>query len=144
MAGINVIDIWIDGACSGNPGPGGWAYLMKFKTGNGMVEKMDSAAIRDTTNNQMEVAALEQALLALKYSCYVTIHTDSMDLIGWMTEGWKRKNPTLKIWLGRIDDLVKKEGHALVLKKVEAHSGELNNDRVDHEACRQRDIAKSL
>ncbi len=144
MAKLQNVDVWIDGACSGNPGPGGWAYLIKVATSKGMVEKMDSGGCRDTTNNQMEVIALEQALLALKYGCYVTVHTDSRNLIGWMAEGFKRNDATLKLFLDRIDKLIKDTGHGLVFHKVLAHSGELNNDRVDHEAVRQRDVAKDL
>ena len=141
---ITDVSLWIDGACSGNPGPGGYAYLIIVQTKNGVVERVDGAPSRQTTSNQMEVIALEQGLLPLKYGCNVTVHTDSANLIGWMSKGWKRKDPTLKLFLDRIDEMCADRGHKLTFVKVAGHSGVVNNERVDKEAQRQRDVAKTL
>ena len=89
----NTVDIWTDGACSGNPGPGGWGAILTY----GGTEKELSGAEAATTNNRMELMAAIQALEALKRSSTVRLHTDSkyvMDGVtkwihGWKKNGWK-------------------------------------------------------
>src|ERR1043165_2144335 len=88
-----VVEIFTDGACSGNPGPGGWGAILRF----GETEKELSGGERQTTNNRMEMMAVIEALRALKKPVPVLIHTDSkyvMDgatqwLKGWKAKGWK-------------------------------------------------------
>ena len=93
--------IYTDGACSGNPGPGGWAAILRY---NGH-EKELSGGERETTNNRMELMAVISALTALKESCEVELWTDSQYiekainegwLAGWKRRGWKRKGGELK------------------------------------------------
>ena len=87
------VEIFTDGACSGNPGPGGWGTILRF---NG-VEKELSGGMDDTTNNRMEIMAVLEGLRALTRPCQVTVYTDSkyvMDsatkwLEGWVRKGWK-------------------------------------------------------
>ncbi|HVK81371.1 MAG TPA: ribonuclease HI, partial [Verrucomicrobiae bacterium] len=89
----NTVDIWTDGACSGNPGPGGWGAVLRY----GDTEKELSGAEAATTNNRMELMAAIQALEALKRASTVRLHTDSkyvMDgltkwIHGWKRNGWK-------------------------------------------------------
>ncbi len=98
--------IYTDGACSGNPGPGGWAAILRY----GEAEKVLSGGERNTTNNRMELTAVIRALEALKGPCDVTLYSDSKYVVeamaqgwakGWQARGWKRssgsqaKNPEL-------------------------------------------------
>ena len=96
------VDIFTDGACSGNPGPGGWGAILRF---NG-IEKELSGGERETTNNRMEMTAVITALSALKEPCEVTLYSDSKYIIdsvtkgwavGWRAKGWKKsdKSPAL-------------------------------------------------
>ena len=85
------VELFTDGACSGNPGPGGWGVILRAKG----QEKELSGAEKNTTNNQMEMMAVIAGLEALKRPCQVTITTDSQYVIKGMTEwltGWKAKN----------------------------------------------------
>ena len=87
---MNSVDIYTDGACKGNPGPGGWGVLMK----SGATEKELFGGERLTTNNRMELMAVIQALQALKRPCAVTLYVDSQYVLKGMTEwlpGWKAK-----------------------------------------------------
>lgn len=84
------VSIFCDGACSGNPGPGGWAYLLRW---NGH-EKTGAGGARHTTNNRMELSAATEALKSLQEPCDVTVYTDSQYVVKGMTEwmaGWVRK-----------------------------------------------------
>ena len=100
------VTIYTDGACSGNPGPGGWAAILRY----GEAEKVLSGGERNTTNNRMELTAVIRALEALKGPCDVTLYSDSKYVVeamaqgwakGWQARGWKRssgsqaKNPEL-------------------------------------------------
>ncbi len=130
------VDIYTDGACSGNPGPGGWGALLRF----GDTEKELSGSERDTTNNRMEMMAVIAALEALKSPCVVQLYTDSkyvMDgatqwLAGWKKRGWKNagrepvKNTPL--WQ-RLDEAMKR--HEMHWHWVKGHSGHPENERVD-------------
>ncbi len=130
------VEIWTDGACSGNPGPGGWGAILI----HGATEKELSGGERATTNNRMELMAAIAALEALKRSCAVTLHTDSryvMDGItkwisGWKAKGWKTasKDPV------KNEDLWRRLDEARVPHKVEwrwvrGHDGDTMNERAD-------------
>ena len=130
------VDIFTDGACSGNPGPGGWGTILR----TGEHEKELSGGDRATTNNRMELTAVIRGLEALKRPSSVTIHTDSryvMDgITQWMTRwkknGWKTadKKPVKNEDLWReLDALCAK--HDLKWQWVRGHSGHPENERAD-------------
>lgn len=87
------VTIFSDGACSGNPGPGGWASVLLC---NGR-ERRISGSCESTTNNRMEITAVLEALKVLKFPCYVTVVTDSAYVVNTMTQGWKR-NKNNDLW----------------------------------------------
>lgn len=87
------VTIYTDGACSGNPGPGGWAAILT----DGTREKYISGGEEDTTNNRMELLAAIKGLEALRYPCEVDLYSDSQYLISTMTKGWKR-NKNVDLW----------------------------------------------
>ncbi len=125
------VEIFTDGACSGNPGPGGWAALLRY---NGH-EKEISGGEPDTTNNRMEMMAVIEALSALKKPSRVKLYTDSqyvqkgvvewMD--GWKAKGWK-KVKNVDLWQ-RIDSLL--DVHKVEFHWVRGHDGHKENERVD-------------
>lgn len=130
------VDIWTDGACSGNPGPGGWGVLLK--SGEHVKELYGGEPA--TTNNRMELQAAIEALSSLKRRCDVTLHTDSryvMDGItswihGWKARGWKTaaKKPVLNEDLWRqLDDLNAR--HDVTWQWVKGHDGDEGNERAD-------------
>jgi len=130
------VDIWTDGACSGNPGPGGWGAVLRY----GETEKELSGGEAATTNNRMELMAAIQALEALKGHVNVTLHTDSkyvMDGVtkwihGWKKNGWKTadKKPVKNddLWK-RLD--VARERHEVTWKWVKGHADDVMNNRAD-------------
>ncbi len=131
------VDIYTDGACRGNPGPGGWGAILVY----GGREKELSGGERDTTNNRMELTAAIEALSALKVRCEVTLTSDSRYLIdgiekgwakSWRARGWKKadKSPALNpdLW-GRLLDLLEK--HDVTLVWVRGHVGHPYNERCD-------------
>ena len=131
------VDIFTDGACSGNPGPGGWGAILRF---NG-VEKELSGGERETTNNRMEMTAVITALSALKESCEVTLYSDSKYIIdsvtkgwavGWRSRGWKKadKSPALNadLWEKLLALL---EKHKVTFEWVKGHAGHPENERCD-------------
>ena len=133
-----VVDIFTDGACSGNPGPGGWGALMRI----GTVEKELCGGELETTNNRMEMMAVIQALTALKRPCSVTLHLDSQYvlkgitewLVGWKAKGWKTaaKQPVKNVDLWqRLDALVSTAGHTIDWRWVKGHAGHPGNERAD-------------
>lgn len=142
-----IIEIFTDGACSGNPGPGGWGVILRCKD----IEKELSGGAPETTNNRMELTAVIEALKALKRECDVVIHTDSryvMDgvqqwLPNWKKNGWKttnKKSPVKNIDLWQeLDVLLQK--HQIRWIWVKGHNGHEENERVDRLA---RDFAKSF
>ncbi|HEU4837991.1 MAG TPA: ribonuclease HI [Micavibrio sp.] len=125
------VEIFTDGACSGNPGPGGWAALLRYKG----VEKEISGGERETTNNRMEMTAVIEALAALKKPSTVDLYTDSqyvqkgvtewMD--GWKAKGWK-KVKNVDLWQ-RIDCEMAR--HKVTFHWVRGHDGHIENERVD-------------
>ncbi len=131
------VDIFTDGACSGNPGPGGWGAILRF---NG-IEKELSGGERETTNNRMEMTAVITALSALKEPCEVTLYSDSKYIIdsvtkgwavGWRAKGWKKsdKSPALNpdLW-EKLLALV--ERHNVTFVWVKGHAGHPENERCD-------------
>ena len=142
------VEIFTDGACRGNPGPGGWAALLRSQG----VEKMLSGAELETTNNQMELMAAIQGLEALNRASIVALTTDSQYvrqgitqwIHGWKGNGWKTsqkqpvKNKTL--WQ-RLDDAVEK--HRVEWHWVKGHSGHEENERVDMAANDAIDVMQA-
>ncbi len=132
----NTVDIWTDGACSGNPGPGGWGAILHYAG----VEKELSGAEAATTNNRMELTAAIQALNALKRSSKVRLHTDSkyvMDGVtkwihGWKKNGWKTadKKPVKNDDLWKLLDEANAR-HEVTWKWVKGHSDNEMNNRAD-------------
>ncbi len=134
------VEIYTDGACSGNPGPGGWAALLRA----GKHERELTGAEPHTTNNRMELTAALRALEALKRPCRVVLHTDSTYLQkgmsdwieNWKRNGWKRPRkggkpkPVLNVDLWRALDAVCAR-HQVEWRWVEAHAGIPDNERVD-------------
>jgi ribonuclease HI len=130
------IDIFTDGACSGNPGPGGWAAILRA----GHHEREISGGEASTTNNRMELLAVINGLAALKQPSKVTIHTDSkyvMDgaskwLQRWKANGWKTadKKPVKngELWL-RLEQALAR--HTVSWVWVQGHSGHPENERAD-------------
>ncbi len=131
------VEIFTDGACSGNPGPGGWGAVLRY---NGK-EKELSGGERETTNNRMELTAAIMALRALKEPCKVTLTTDSKYLAdgiekgwaaSWKKNGWKKadKKPALNVDLWEeILDLFSK--HDISINWVKGHNGHPENERCD-------------
>ena len=126
------IEIFTDGACSGNPGPGGWGALLRY---NG-VEKELSGGEPNTTNNRMEMMAVIQALAALKKPSTVTLYTDSQYvqrgvtewMKGWKAKGWPDRIKNQDLWL-RIDSAI--QVHTVKFVWVRGHDGHEENERVD-------------
>jgi ribonuclease HI len=126
------VEIFTDGACSGNPGPGGWGALLRY---NG-VEKEISGGEPETTNNRMEMMAVIQALAALKKPSTVTLYTDSQYvqrgvtewMKGWKAKGWPTRIKNQDLWL-RIDSAL--QVHTVKFVWVRGHDGHEENERVD-------------
>ncbi|MBE6454517.1 MAG: ribonuclease HI [Alphaproteobacteria bacterium] len=140
------IEIFTDGACSGNPGAGGWGAILRY----GDIEKELSGGESDTTNNRMELTAVIEALKALKRPCKITLYTDSryvMDgvnqwLPNWKVNGWRtsnKKSPVknIDLWQALESQL---EKHQIKWVWVKGHNGHPENERVDKLA---RDQAKA-
>ena len=134
---MDVIEIYTDGACSGNPGPGGWAYLMRWKG----IEKKESGCEKHTTNNRMELKAPIEALKAIKRPVEkIIIYTDSQYIsrgINEWLEGWKKrnfisvKNPDL--W-HELSDLLSNKTKSVEAVWIRGHSGHAENELVDRMA----------
>lgn len=130
------VDIWTDGACKGNPGPGGWGALLR----QGPHEKTLCGGELNTTNNRMELLAVIQALRALKRPCHVVIHTDSQYvqkgmtewLTNWKARGWRTadKKPVKNADLWQALDELAGE-HTLRWQWVRGHAGDPGNERAD-------------
>lgn len=130
------VEIFTDGACSGNPGPGGWGAILR----HGETEKELSGGEAHTTNNRMELMAAISALEALKMPCSVVLHTDSQYLkdgitkwiVNWKRNGWKTssKEPVknAELWQ-RLDAALGR--HEIHWKWVKGHAGHVENERAD-------------
>lgn len=141
------IEVFTDGACRGNPGPGGWGVLLRF---NGH-EKELWGGEPDTTNNRMELTAAIEGLKALKESCKVDLTTDSQYvrlgitewMINWKKRGWKTadKKPVKNVDLWQaLDEQAAR--HQVVWHWVKGHSGHRENEIVDQLANRGIDELK--
>ena len=138
------VTVYTDGACSGNPGPGGWAAILTY---NGH-EKELSGGEESTTNNRMELSAVIAALDALKEKCSVTLYTDSQYierainehwLDGWKKRGWRRKDgpvKNLELWQ-ELDRLL--HAHEVSVHWVKGHADNEMNNRCDALAVKRRD-----
>ena len=133
---MNQVEIYTDGACKGNPGPGGWGVLLRM----GRHEKEMSGSDPATTNNRMEMTAAIRALNALTEPCEVTLHTDSRYVIdgitkwvhGWQKKGWVNasKQPVRNADLWH-DLIAAAKRHKITWEWVKGHDGHVENERVD-------------
>jgi len=135
------VHLYTDGGCSGNPGPGGWAFLLRHPASGKVLER--SGGARETTNNRMELTAVIQGLSALKKPTRVQLFTDSV-YVGkgmsewmpkWKANGWRRREgkklvpvKNEELWR-RLDQLLRI--HQVQYTRVAGHSGHPENDRVD-------------
>ncbi len=130
--------IYTDGACKGNPGPGGWGAML---TSGGTVKELFGGEL-GTTNNRMEMMAVIEALTALKRPCRVILHVDSQYVLkgmtewltGWKARGWRTaaKEPVKNVDLWqRLDTLVNGSGHQIEWVWVRGHDGDPGNERAD-------------
>lgn len=143
MAEMYVVDIYTDGACSGNPGPGGWGAILMY----GEHRKELSGGEKQTTNNRMELMAVICALKALKKPCKVNLYSDSAYvvnafnqnwIIGWQRNGWKNsaKVPVANIDLWQ-ELLSLTNTHVVSFIKVKGHADNEFNNRCDELAVEQ-------
>ncbi|SHE72736.1 ribonuclease HI [Kaistia soli DSM 19436] len=130
------VQIWTDGACSGNPGPGGWGAVLVF---GGQTKELSGGAA-ETTNNRMELTAAIEALSALKRPCKIDLHTDSQYvkggitgwIHGWKKNGWKTadKKPVKNVDLWQqLDEALKR--HDVAWHWVRGHDGNVENEKAD-------------
>ncbi len=146
---MNHVEIHTDGACKGNPGPGGWGVLLK----SGTTEKELSGGELSTTNNRMELTAVIEALAALKRPCHVSLYLDSEYvrkgitewIHGWKAKGWRTASrqpvKNVELWQ-RLDELVATSGHRIEWHWVRGHAGNPGNERAD--ALANRGVAEVL
>lgn len=150
---LKEVTIYTDGACSGNPGPGGYGVVLLYRGHR----KELSAGFRDTTNNRMEILAAIKGLESLKEKCKVTLYTDSQYLVNaiekswakkWRANGWMRdkKNPALNadLW-ARLLKL--SEFHELEMIWIKGHAGNPENERCDQlavDAIKQPDLPPDI
>jgi ribonuclease HI len=137
---LALVEIFTDGACKGNPGPGGWGAVIR----SGEREKELSGGEPLTTNNRMELLAAIRALEALKRPCEVVLHTDSIYvrdgitkwIHGWRRNGWRTadKKPVknAELWQELVEAAAP---HKIDWRWVKGHSGHPENDRADKLAC---------
>ncbi len=138
---VGMVDIYTDGACKGNPGPGGWGALLRF----GDKEKELYGGEKLTTNNRMELLAVIRALEALNRSCRARVHTDSQYvqkgisewIHNWKLRGWRTadKKPVKNVDLWRQLDTLAGQ-HQLQWVWVKGHAGHADNERADQLANR--------
>ncbi|MDZ4657154.1 MAG: ribonuclease HI [Bythopirellula sp.] len=141
MAKSSQVHLFTDGGCSGNPGPGGWAFILRHPATGKQMER--SGGERETTNNRMELTAVVEGLSALKQSASVELFTDSVYvgkgmsewLPKWKANGWRRKEGTKLVpvknedlWRQLDEQLAR---HQVAYTRVAGHSGHAENDRVD-------------
>ena len=144
MADEPEVVLYTDGACSGNPGPGGWAFVMRHLPSGKELER--SGGAENTTNNRMELQAVVEGLSTLKRSTTVLIVSDSAYVLNglsswiksWKRNGWKRKEGSkmvevknVDLWK-RLDELVAE--HEVEFSKIKGHSGHPENERCDEMA----------
>jgi ribonuclease HI len=142
------VEIFTDGACKGNPGPGGWAALLRV----GKHEKELTGSEPDTTNNRMEMMAVLRALKALTRPCEIALHSDSKYVIegmtrwvaGWQRKGWinasKKPVRNADLWHDLIEAAAP---HTIEWIWVRGHDGHVENERVDKLASAAAEKARS-
>ena len=135
---MTAVTIYTDGACRGNPGPGGWGVLLLA----GEHRRELSGAEPATTNNRMELTAVIEGLQALKRPCEVDLYLDSQYvrqgitewIAGWKAKGWRTASnqpvKNVELWK-RLDTLVNTGGHRIEWRWVKGHSGHPGNERAD-------------
>ena len=145
---MNQVVIYTDGACKGNPGPGGWGVLLQA----GHHRKELFGGELNTTNNRMELTAVIEALRALKRPCDVALYLDSEYvrkgitewIHGWKAKGWKTaaKQPVknAELWQ-ELDHLVSTAGHRIAWHWVKGHAGDPGNEKADELANKGVDLA---
>ncbi len=143
----DVVEIWTDGGCKPNPGPGGWGAILRFRG----VEKELSGAEPRTTNNRMELTAAAMALETLKRPCQVVLHTDSQYVKNGVTRwhaGWVRRNwrnaagdpvANMDLWRRLLDAAA---AHRIEWRWVRGHSGHPMNERADALATAARETKR--
>lgn len=144
---MNPVIIYTDGACSGNPGPGGWGAVLIY---NGHEKEMHGHAL-ETTNNRMEMLAVIEGLKALKRPMSVRIYTDSKYVLegatkwleGWRAKGWNKKGglKNAELWQ-ELDRLLSK--HNVQFEWVKGHSGIAGNERADALAVKGSETAQEI
>lgn len=137
------VTIFTDGACSGNPGPGGWGTILDY---NGRRKEL-SGGEKNTTNNRMELTAVIEGLKALKEKCKVTVITDSKYVSdginlgwarGWKANNWRKKNKKPALNPGLWDELLTLiDNHVVTIKWIKGHAGHPENERCDRLAVAQ-------
>lgn len=146
---MKTVTVYTDGACSGNPGPGGWCAILRY----GEIEKQLSGGEAKTTNNRMELTAVIQGLAALNESCEVTLYSDSKYVIdgiqkgwarSWKRNGWRKadKKPALNadLW-DRLLSLL--DIHRVQFVWIKGHDGHPENERCDAMAVAQSQQCKA-
>jgi ribonuclease HI len=146
---LNDVQIYTDGACKGNPGPGGWGAWLK----SGETEKELFGGELNTTNNRMELQAVIEGLGALKRPCKVTLYLDSQYvrmgitewIRGWKVKGWRTSTgqpvKNVELWQ-QVDKLVSQGGHQIEWRWVKGHAGDPGNERAD--ALANKGVEKAL
>ena len=147
---MNTVEIYTDGACKGNPGPGGWGALLRSSNGQ---EKEIFGGELGTTNNRMELTAVIEALRILKRPCKVALYLDSEYvrkgitewIHGWKARGWRTaaKQPVKNadLWQ-KLDTVVSTSGHQIDWRWVKGHNGDPGNERAD--ALANQGVDKAL
>lgn len=142
------VELFTDGACTGNPGPGGWAFILRDRA-TGRVRE-GSGGERKTTNNRMEISAVIEGLRALREPCLVTLYSDSEYVVkglnewmeGWKAKGWRRGRQTplanQELWI-ELDRL--RSIHTLKASWVRGHAGHPENSRCDQLAVAAAAVA---
>jgi len=141
-----VVELFTDGACSGNPGPGGWAFLLRHPKTGKAVER--SGGEPDTTNNRMELRAVIEGLGSLTRPSIVELYSDSQYVLnglkewmaGWKRKGWRTasKQPVKNVELWKQLDALK-DRHEIHFHWVRGHDGHPENERVDRLAVEARE-----
>ena len=135
------VEVYTDGACSGNPGPGGWGAVLRYRFDGKVYEKELSGGDASTTNNRMELSGVIAALSALKEPCHVLLTTDSKYVVdsvtkgwvyGWQRKGWRKADgkPALNVdlWQQLLPLL---QTHTVTFNWVKGHAGHPYNERCD-------------
>lgn len=135
------VELYTDGACSGNPGPGGWAFILRCTKTQKELERSDGEP--ESTNNRMELTAVIMGLQSLKEPCEVTLFADSTYVLqgmkswmaGWKKRGWKRKDGSrlvpvknVELWK-QLDQAM--QTHTIHFEHVKGHDGHVENERCD-------------